>query len=350
MPVPAGEDRTFSVLVNTRYLTFRGDTTVDLTAGQDTTVVVEPELAATAIVVPDPYSEYNYTTRRLVQIEDMSGTGWTVVNFADLGLGMSSINEFIPYDVDFDAHGRIYVANSYAGIVRIDDMSAANALWFATGLPLAATPVTCIAVARNQGWIYFTGGSDLKRLPVANPTGSPDAISLTGLFPSGLQIYGMGADTQGYLYLVAYSYSTYQYGVYKIDAQNPGSPSFAATPYADAGVLSQPRDVMIKDSFAYVTNQLGADGAKILQLTKQLQFVRGFGGPAPSLPAAPKPGEFYGPRLFVATLNRKITVIDEDDQLTDRLVAFDDMEGLNWVTYGSSGSGVGQFGFFQLGE
>ena len=52
---------------------------------------------------------------------------------------------------------------------------------------------------------------------------------------------------------------------------------------------------------------------------------------------------FYGPTRFVAILNRKITLIDEDDSFAtySKLVSINDMNGTGWETYGRYNNTVG---------
>ncbi len=74
--VPSGLARTFTVLLNSPSATLRGVATVDLQPGESKDITVNPTVAGTQIIVPDNYNS------RLVQISDMSGTGWTdAVNY-----------------------------------------------------------------------------------------------------------------------------------------------------------------------------------------------------------------------------------------------------------------------------
>ncbi|MBN1836614.1 MAG: hypothetical protein JW820_12240, partial [Spirochaetales bacterium] len=76
-----------------------------------------------------------------------------------------------------------------------------------------------------------------------------------------------------------------------------------------------------------------------------LAFLRRFGTPwfgeGESLP-----GEFHGPRRFVAPLNPGLYVTDEYYWDTDRILFFSDMTGSGWRTYGRQGTGQDQFSLF----
>jgi hypothetical protein len=161
----------------------------------------------------------------------------------------------------------------------------------------------------------------------------------------------MDVDEEGLLYVGVLDSSTY--GVFKIDVSTPTS-AVLVDSYSDPAVLTSPNDVMVKGDYVYVANQTGSDGYRIIRLTKTLQFVDAFGDDAPTLPTPPQTGDFYGPTRFVAILNKRIAVMDEGPDVEsgtdDRLVSFTDMTGTGWVTYGTRGTGIGQFEFLEFGE
>jgi len=157
LEVPAGVGRTFTLLANTPSVTLKGEATVDLQPGETREVVLNPTLFDSQIIIPD------YRNYRLVQISDMAGTGWKAVQFSNLGLGMTGNTQFVPYDVDFDAQGRIYIANRYDGIVRLDSIDDTSAEWFFKG---AGAPIGTVAVAvdRATNYLYYSIGSLLYRV------------------------------------------------------------------------------------------------------------------------------------------------------------------------------------------
>ena len=57
-------------------------------------------------------------------------------------------------------------------------------------------------------------------------------------------------------------------------------------------------------------------------------------------------GQFYDPSGIAVDSAGKIYVMDTGNS---RVVRIDDMTGANWVSYGSVGSGVGQFSQLDLG-
>ena len=96
--VPAGPARTFTLLLNSASATLQGSATVDLQAGQTTSINLTPTLGATQIVIPDNLNN------RIVQISDMNGSGWVAKIGDDFGLAGQLLQ---PYAVDFDSTGRI---------------------------------------------------------------------------------------------------------------------------------------------------------------------------------------------------------------------------------------------------
>ena len=78
--VPAGPARTFTLLLNSASATLQGSATVDLQAGQTTSIKLTPTLGATQIIIPDNLNN------RIVQISDMNGSGWVAKIGDDFGL------------------------------------------------------------------------------------------------------------------------------------------------------------------------------------------------------------------------------------------------------------------------
>ncbi len=159
------------------------------------------------------------------------------------------------------------------------------------------------------------------------PTQGPE----TPVDPSGLlgsfYTQGIAADSDGFIYMARTSPSV---AVLKIDPRVPG----IVKTYV--GSLINPWDVLVNGDYVYVSDYTGK---QIVRLTRNLDFVDSFSGPASD--------PFLGPERFVAILNKPITVIDEGGSGgPDRLVSFNDMTGAGWTPYGSHGGGPGQFVFF----
>jgi hypothetical protein len=315
LTIPSGVARTFTVLASTPSVTFRDDVTVDLAPDETAVIDLKPTLAASQIIVPD------YSNSRLVQISDMSGAGWTAYP------GESSI---YPYDVDFDDQGRIYVA-SYGEIIQMDDISGngMNSIPDPNG-----TAVLSIAMDRTNDLLYWADDyNSLWRASIL-PAGAdtPVQVYLGGLMES-MTVAGIAVDSDGKVYIA----DSLNYQILKIDPDpDPSNPTLVAS---YTGTLDYPWDVLVNGDYIYVSDK-GA--LKIIRLSKDLKFVDSFSGPDSDHP-------FLGPERFIAILNKPITVIDENDGspvYKDRLVSFGDMTGAGWTTYGTTGTGDGQFQFF----
>lgn len=309
--VPAGPARTFTLLLNGPSATLEGVATVDLQPGETTTVNVTPTLGATQIVVPD------YSAGRVVQISDMTGTGWTTLSAS------------LPYAVAFDSLGRLYVASSLS-IYQMNDISGP----FSTTLPISVQgTITAMAMDLNRGLLYYVDGTNLYGIQVTPSLGSPSILSalssLIAVPPTGLAV-----DSSGFLYLTGFSAAS---GIRSLVKVNPSTFATVAT-YSS---FTDPWDVMVKDNYVYVSD-LGAK--TIVRLTTNLQPVDSFPGPTSD--------RFVGPKRFLAILNKPITVIDDSGSSTRRIVSFNDMAGGGWTTYGSYPGlfitpGVGQFQFYE---
>ncbi|MCD6396832.1 MAG: hypothetical protein J7L71_04790, partial [Spirochaetaceae bacterium] len=109
LAIPEGNDRTFELsveLTNSPAITinsFIGTATADINT-DGTVVTLNMGIGSTKIIVPDTYNN------RLVQIDDMSGTGWVTAKGSDLGF--SNDYDFIPNDIVLDQNGNIYIANN----------------------------------------------------------------------------------------------------------------------------------------------------------------------------------------------------------------------------------------------
>jgi hypothetical protein len=332
--VPAGHARTFTLLLNSPSATLQGAATVDLLAGETKDVTLTPTVAGTQIVIPD------YINSRIVQISDMSGTGWTAKASADFG-GTST---FKPYDIDFDSQGRIYIANytittpgALGAVIRIDDISHTAAPGTSGVINVDATSmnVNSIAVDRVNSYVYYLNMSTLLRKNVNDdstvPPTTSDLASETAI--GTIVPRDIAVDEQGMLYIAIPS----QTGPGFVVKYNPNLPlrSRVIANSSPGYTFSSPWSVMVQGPYVYVSD---SGAGNIVRLDKStLAFVDSFAGQA---------GDTFGrPEAFLATLNRKITVVDEDPGV-DRIASFDDMTGAGWTTYGSQGAGQNQFAFY----
>lgn len=342
LDVPSGPSRLFEVLAHTPSATLRGAVTQSLVGGTTVTIPISMGLYETKIVIPDWYNS------RLVQIDDMSGTNWRQRIRTDIGYIGGTV--FRPQDVAFDLQGRIFIANDTpesAGaylIIRINDITATSYTPIING---NATGLDAMTIDTNNSFIHYSVGTTLYRTNL----GGTGSVS-TNMSASIGSIRGMAVDDQGLVYIAG---ST-NLGLPAIFVCNPTNPT---PPYhtivrsvtnTTITYLVTPWHVLVKGNYLYIANSDGTGtNSQIIQLNTDLSSPVGFGQNVDAVNTAL--GMFYNPRRFLAILNRKITIIDDENQFPanlDKLVSMDDILGTNWVTYGTQGSGAGQFNFYNF--
>ncbi|MFH0975661.1 MAG: hypothetical protein V1874_07740 [Spirochaetota bacterium] len=347
--VPSGSARTFEVLAYTASATLRGAATRDLAGGETVDIPITMGLYETKIVIPD------YLNQRIVQIDGMAVTGWTALtgtNVAALSTTdpFTASTQFRPYDIDFDSNGRIFIANNYGGsgmgvncVLRVDNISGTNYTNFSE--PEYDYGITAIAVDRNNDFVYYAVSDTLASyilyrsdLDGNNETG----LNITSNVNVNYQItsiFGITVDDSGVLYIAGLD-NTSLAPVQTVFKYNPTTQQVLAF-YQNS--FTNLFDIHIKGNSVYVSSYYNWTPASnyVFSLDTNLQNQQ-------SLLENPlnTSDDFYGPRRFVALTNRKIYITDEKDETLDRLVAFDDISGSNWETYGTSGTGTGAFNFF----
>ena len=318
--VPAGADRQFELIAyvsdQSAALSFIGTATADLAPGVSKEIVLNMGLNETKLIMSD------YWNNRLIQIDDISGTGWVAKIGADFGFP----GTFAPYDIDFDSLGRIYFANNWGGtgistVSRIDNMNATSYTFIAEDTGFVG--IRSLAIDRPNDLIYYSTSNELYRWDIGGSIRTQ--INIAGII--GI-IRGLAVDENGILYIAGEN-TTLSPRIFKY---NPTTQIFTA--YGPTN-LATPWDVVVNQNYLYVANLGGANGWKIIRLDLDLNpsSSQGFGNSIPPV----IPGNFYGPHRFVAILNRKLNIIDEDENdgfnAGERIVAFDDINGANWETF-----------------
>jgi len=336
--VPAGVDRQFELLAYpssaSAAISFKGTATVDLAAGETTEIVLTMDLNETKLLIPDNKNN------RIVQIDDMGGGGWKEITDTDI----SYPPDLAPYDIDFDSQGRIYIAIYTADslkdfIIRIDDLDAVTYTPIIMG---KGSPCVALAADRKNGYLYYATSGALYR---CNLDGTGDVSRAINVGVDQIQtIRGMAVGENGMLYIAGMNVG----GLNRIFLYDPFAENVDAIYFTD---INEAWDVLVKPSYIYIANRNGPAGNKIIQLDTDLGFIAAYGNESPAVDDIP--GNFYGPKRFLAILNRKIAILDEaswnDPPLFfqgDRLVSIGDLAGTGWTTYGQTGPGTGQFEFY----
>jgi hypothetical protein len=311
--VPSGSSRTFEVLAYTPSATLKGAAIRDLASGATVTIPISMGLYETKIVIPDWYNS------RMVQIDDMNGTNWTPRT------SISGITQFRPYDIDFDSSGKIYIANNRGGsamgdncVISLDDFNSNNIYLYPSASVRGSAPfydygVVAIAVDRINNYVYYA----------LSPFGTPylfravlgDNTTHMGLTISGITaIRGLAVDNTGILYIAGESGSS----VPTVFQYNPTDQLVTGTYLTN---LLMPWDILIKNDYLYISDYDKInpyDSSKIVQLSLNLIFINQFGTAGSST--------FYGPHRFLAILNNRFYLIDENEDTTsetERIIAFD---------------------------
>lgn len=288
-------------------------------------------------MIPDYYGD-----SRVVQIDDMSGAGWTEMQAADIGWSTDSY--MLPYDIDFDGTGRIYVANFTSsggrlGIFRINNISGDNP----TEITNTVERAKCIAIDRLRNIIYYASAPEGEYLYRCNLDGSEHKQLIASEI---FTFNGLAVDEEGMLYIAGDG----DFGdvLYKYD---PVTETIEEQYGRGNENIGEAWDVLVKDELVYMANYNGFDEYQIMRFDKNLQLLDNFGinAAAHDRLASPLEKDFLGPHRFVAILNKKITIIDENGGSadTERLVSFEDMEGTGWDTFEPNGTTQSAFEFFE---
>jgi hypothetical protein len=333
--VEPGKERTVGVRINidpaspSAVLAFGGQGTVRyIQAGQQAKVLIPIAPVETKIVVPD-----GLNNGRIVQINDISGDGWTL---------SSAQLQFYGVDVDFDAKGRIYLADQQRGVIRIDDLTSTSIDDIERGITANA-----LAMDRRTNYLYYAISTNFIRIFNCDDPGSAvGSYDLSSENLGGANVSGIAVDEVGCVYITDLATST----VYKYDPRLPVRNRITAS-YSDQNLLVSPHDVIVKGNYVYVLNYAGANNS-IIKLTKNLGFAGAYGVRTSTFPDI-NPGHFYGPLRFLAVDNEDFTIVDDWSTRVDPNADSDKLIQVNpgfqdssWRTFGSRGNGIGQFDFW----
>ena len=351
--IPAGTGRLFELEMapssENVFLKYTGSTTSDLIAGETADIDISMEVSEMRLVIPD----YANTTTgpRIIQIDDITGANWQELKGTDINFASDS--EFLPYDIDYDSNGRIYIANNYSStgstrLVRLDSFQDTAYEEIVSELDTGGSGVSCVAVDRVNNYVYYSSAfSPIRRKNLGPPLGTQETFDiLAESAVSNFSTSGYSVDEDGILYIT----NNMENSVIKYDPSLAEGSRVIDT-YSSIELLN-PWDTMIFGDYIIVSNESGATGYRIFVLDKNMNLVNSFGtSPSGFDPITPTDNDYFGPKRFIAILNKKITVIDEgqpDLESHDYLVQIDDIYGNGWTQYGSTGTGIGQFWLYSM--
>ena len=316
LEVPVGVNRVFDLTGG--WFTFRRSFSVS-PAGLSV-----PANMGSYIVVPDDGNA------RLVLVQNLSGSGWREIDYTIFEWSNMRV-------LGFDSSGRLILERSGQADVLTDPSDEVPS--FIDGL----SSFSLATLSPSGDSVFFATWSDgyeVERIAVFGEGVEPSYIGNYNGSPEA-----MAADDSGAVYFVGYGV-----GPNAIVAKMNPSGSIVAT-FASETVFpsGRPVDVSFFDGHIFVLNPSGPTGYKVLKFNTDLELVGHFGS-TPIDRNNPVPGEFYGPWRFLATAPKnRLIVMDGDFPNGDerrRIVEFRDTNTSLWRTYGSSGSGEGQFSFF----
>jgi hypothetical protein len=278
----------------------------------------------TKLVIPD------YDNNRVVQIDNINGDGWSDISGTDIEYLLDT--DFDPYDIDFDAQGRIYIINNHiseGGVIRIDNMKDTT-----KDDIVSLNNLRAIAIDRVNGYLYYAiySGAAQDQLHRCYLDGSND--TQLDLFAID-DIRGLAVDENGLVYIAWSTFDTCAITVYNPNVSNG---IILDTKYYGSALYEEGWDVIVKSSYIYAAVDEGSGGQnkiiKFLFDTQTNELVEH------DLYIT----DLYGPHRFIG-LNQMICFIDEG--IGDRLISMKNIDGDTIEYYGETGTGVGQFNFFE---
>ncbi|HUX20270.1 MAG TPA: hypothetical protein VMW69_03455 [Spirochaetia bacterium] len=345
LEVPEGPARNFRIDVAVKPTSphavsaIRGTAIADIQAGVAQTVPISFAITKAKILVPD------MVNGKVVMMADLNGAGLQVKNLGDEG-----ISPALPYDVEIDSAGRIYVCtydtdNQQGDIFRYDSMIDTTPEDVLGTNFNHSMDTPAIAIDRTNNYLYhvknITVGPTywaLYRKSLVNPLANDEVIISESdpelKFTEGT--CGVAIDADGFVYI----YNNGDQNLIKFDPNGTvGSRGIASVSYTALG-LSSARlwDLMFLDGNLYVSLSYGMQAlqTEILRLGTGLSVdsVLHYG----SYSADPGVGQFAFPERFASDLTGRVVLVDENpnNSSVNRLVGFDDINGTNWQEYSGS--------------
>ncbi|MFW5685841.1 MAG: hypothetical protein ACOC0O_04230 [Spirochaetota bacterium] len=364
--IPAGTDRAFTLVIGvsnaspvTEY-TVTG--TVDIVAGELATITptsADLSITGTKLVVPDHWND------RIVQIDDITGAGWTVLDLATDDPTYARV-----FDLEIGPDGRIYFTQVDGEISVVQVVGTIGDTSPTTLVSSSENGVypEFLGVDQSSGRIYFTESQSMANdyndtLHVAEQDGAAvtdlysTISSSLGTGSEEFDLRGVAVDDDGVayvLYWVANFTAEPAYFAARVLSYDPsgaepvvGSHELIRRDTDFSGGVSW--DIVAKRDGLYVTapQSVGDSAVHRLDASLAVQASYGYLDDGETTPS----DLLYGPSLFVGHRNQEIQFIDEDlDGTNDRIVELSDITGAGRTSFGSTGSGDDQFSFLYQGE
>ncbi len=321
--VPSGEARHFELLAHTPSATLRGIATRNLAPGAIVHIPIQMMFYQTKIVIPD------FLNSRIVQIDNIDGDGWIASDNVTINRHGLTIASLQPYEIDFDNQGRIYVLNYYDAapdIFRINDITSTT---YTSIIGVVGASYTAFAIDRKNDLLYYTAASQIIRATL-NGTVLKNDFTMTGIS----SIRGINITSNGILIIAHGNYFT------SYDP-NTGNGIIINSLQYTGGSTPFTYDIIEKGQKIY--------GAFNEDAMSSLFFIRDY-----SLNSNNELVEsggiyttpLYGARKFIENFTPRIYFINEYST-NNTFSVIDDISGAGRDDFGTNGTGIGQFRFYQ---
>jgi len=301
-------------------------------------------LSGLKLVVPD------YYTGRLVQIDDITGTGWIEKTESDYVLGTGE--QLAVTDIAYDQFGRLYttVFNSSAQearIIRLNSIGELDTSFEMTSVNNVSSPIGALAVDRNNNKIFFSYEDIDYVTHLASVDflgGSLTDYNFTTQFGAQYEpITGLATDNSGWIHIVMNSGSDW-----------PGFVSYhpADQTKKDYYILPDAHDVMVSGQYIYIADPYSNLDTAVKLARVPLDYASDT-NPETVTDDPDSTDTFNGPFRFIHTLTDDLYILDEPTtgELDDgRLIRFEldsaNFPGSKWTTFKAQDVGKTSFDYY----
>jgi streptogramin lyase len=270
----------------------------------------------------------DFGNARIIRIDDLSGSGWTVFSDANRVAG--------PEWVDVDRQGHLYVVDFPNNrIVRLDDMTGQGYTSYGTqgSGPGQFLEPSCIDVAAD-GHIYVTDSGNNRVVRIDDMTGAGWTTYGPAAGPNALSIpYCTTVGPDGRIYITDKNNNR----IVRIDDMTGKGFTTFGGPRAGRGTgqFAFPEGITVTTDHIYVTDYNNNRIVRIDDMTGAGWVTYGVAG----LETGAGVGQLAGPTSVIVDSQDRLLIADYRNA---RLVHIDNIDGAGWTTYGADGHGTNQ--------
>ena len=280
---------------------------------------------------------------RIVRIDDMCGTNWVALQSvpgADVATSLGS-----PEGVFVDGAGKIYIADTFGGndIIRMDDMTGTNVTTVgSTGSGALQFNAPKNVFVDSGGHIYVTDSFNYRIVRMDDMTGknwTTFGTHGTGVdqfsFPTGIFVDGAGR-----IYVTDSDVANSFDRVVRIDDMTGTNWTTFGTNGSGVNQFSALWGIFVDPAGHIYLTDAGTNARVV-----RMDDMSGTNWTTYGTFGQGSPGDFYSPASIFVDANGRIYVVDDaiTYQSDNGVVRMDDMTGKNWIRFGKTGGGVGEF-------